>query len=173
MPTGRPTKFDPKMLVRVTKLCDLGATDAEIAEFLEIDISTFYRWKAENTAFCEAIKTSKVAADERVERSLYQRATGYRQNAVKIMTVSDGSGEGSHIEHVDYVEIVPPDTTAAIFWLKNRRPAEWRDKSIVEHQGEGFEAMTDEQLAEVIRRGSSGAGRKDLPTPSSGARKPH
>jgi hypothetical protein len=63
-------------------------------------------------------------ADDRVERSLYNRAIGYSYDAVKIFCSRDGE-----IIEAPYVEHVPPDVTACIFWLKNRRPQDWRDVS--------------------------------------------
>jgi hypothetical protein len=103
-------------------LCRLGATDAELADFFEVDVRTIYRWKIEQEDFCQALKAGKEASDERVVRSLYAKATGYTFDAVKIFQY-----EGEPVV-VPYQEHVPPDTTAAIFWLKNRRPAEWRDR---------------------------------------------
>ena len=63
---------------------------------------------------------------------MYHRANGYSHPAVKFLTVSDGEGMGSHIEALHYIEHYPPDTTAGIFWLKNRRPDRWRDVQRVE-----------------------------------------
>lgn len=70
-------------------------------------------------------------ADERVERSLYQRAIGYEQSAVKIFMPANAAAP----VYAKYREIISPDTTAAIFWLKNRRPDLWRDKQELEHRG--------------------------------------
>jgi len=126
---GRPTKFDPACVAKVQALCANGATNREVAEFLGVDESTLWRWRAEHTDLCNALKTGKDSADERVVQSLYRRATGYSFNALKIMQF-----EGKTIE-VPYVEHVPPDTTAAIFWLKNRRREDWRDKQDHEHTG--------------------------------------
>ena len=69
------------------------------------------------------------------------------------MSISDGNGEGSHVEIVEYTEHIPAQTVAQIFWLKNRRPAQWRDKQEVEHSGEITETkrydlskLSDEEL---------------------------
>lgn len=121
---GRPTKYKAIYAKQAVKLCDLGATDQELAAFFEVDISTLYRWKNTHKGFCDAIKTAKSVADERVERSLYQRALGYVQDDVKIFMHS-ASGEPVY---APFKSKVVADTTAAIFWLKNRRPDEWRDK---------------------------------------------
>ncbi|WPB86918.1 hypothetical protein [Sediminicoccus rosea] len=121
-PVGRPPSYHPKLADLAHKLCKLGATDVEIADALEVDTPTLYRWKATHPEFCNALKLGKEAADERVVRSLYAKATGYSYDAVKIL-----QHEGAPVI-VPYREHVPPSDTAAIFWLKNRRPQEWRDK---------------------------------------------
>lgn len=127
MSAGRPSEFDPAFIEQAAKLCALGATDDEMADFFGIHRSTLYRWKLDHPEFCDAIKSAKDIADERVERSLYQKATGYNyteEQAVKIK-------KAQYEEEVEIVEVerhAPADTTAAIFWLKNRRKDNWRDK---------------------------------------------
>lgn len=129
---GRPTDYDAAtMPEQARKLCVLGATDEEIADFFEVDVRTIYRWKLKHDEFCQALKAGKDAADERVERSLYQKAIGYRQQAVKIFMPANATQP----VFANYVEHMAPDTTAAIFWLKNRRSGEWRDKQEHEHTG--------------------------------------
>ena len=99
----------------------------ELADHFGIASSTLYTWKHAHPEFSEAIKAGKEAADERVERSLYHRAVGYSFDAVKILV-----DKGQPV-YAPYREHVPPSDTAAIFWLKNRRPKEWREKQEVEH----------------------------------------
>ena len=131
MAAGRPSKFKPEFVKQAEKLCLLGATDQEIADFFEVEVRTIYRWKADNEAFCQALKAGKEVADERVERSLYQKAIGYEQDEVKIFMPS-GAAEPVY---APFRAKVAPDTTAAIFWLKNRRSQDWRDKTEQEHSG--------------------------------------
>lgn len=119
---ARPSKYKPEFAAQAEKLCKLGATDMEIADFFEVNVATLNRWKAEFPEFCESLKSGKGQADERVERSLFARATGYEHDDVDIRVVDGAIVETPIRKHY------PPDTTAAIFWLKNRRPAEWRDK---------------------------------------------
>ena len=119
---GRPSKFRPEFVQQAEKLCKLGATDLEIADFFEIDVRTLHRWKADNTEFCHALKAGKAEADERVERSLFARANGYEHDEVDIRAVN---GE---VVQTPIRKLYPPDTTACIFWLKNRRPDLWRDR---------------------------------------------
>lgn len=125
MPAGRPTDYKPEYAEQAEKLCRLhGATDKDLAEFFEVGVRTIARWMTKHPEFRQACKNGKEPADDRVERSLYIRATGYSYDAVKIFMPA-GATEPVY---APYVEHVPPDTTAMIFWLKNRRPAEWRDK---------------------------------------------
>lgn len=118
---GRPSSLKPETIEQARKLAELGATDREMADFFKVDERTLYRWKLDDPEFCQALKLGKEAADDRVEKSLYHRALGYSHPAVKIF-----NDEGEPLI-VDYIEHYPPDTTAAIFWLKNRRRTEWRD----------------------------------------------
>jgi hypothetical protein len=126
---ARPTKYKPEYAEQAAKLCRLGATDAQLADFFEVAVSTVALWKVEHKAFSDAIKVPKAEADERVEQSLYRRAMGYEHDEVDIKVVA---GE---LVKTPIRKFYPPDTTAAIFWLKNRRPAEWRDKQELEHSG--------------------------------------
>lgn len=127
MPAGRPTSFKPEYVEQAKKLAALGATDREAAEFFDVAESTLYLWKHTQPAFSEALKVGKETADERVVQSLYRKAVGYSFDAVK-MHASEGV-----VTITPYVEHVPPSDTAAIFWLKNRRADEWRDKSEVQN----------------------------------------
>lgn len=118
---GRPSKFKPEFVGQSEKLAVLGATDREIAEFFGVDERTLQRWKHEHPAFCHSLKTGKESADNRVEQSLYRRATGYTFDGEKVFQFQGAIVRASTVEHV------PPDTTACIFWLKNRRRDEWTD----------------------------------------------
>ncbi len=128
---GRPSSYQPGYAIQAQKLCELGATDAEIAEFFGVVYFTLVRWKSQFPEFNAALKTAHAAADTRVERSLYQRAIGYTYEAVKIFMPAGASEP----VYAPYREVVPPDTTAQIFWLKNRKREEWRDAHKVEHSG--------------------------------------
>lgn len=129
---GRPTKYDPKSNEQVEKFARLGATDAEIADFLGIVESTLNEWKKQYPEFSESIKRGKSISDSNVADRLYQRAMGFEHDSEEIKVVSIGKNEGSQIERVPIRKIYPPDPTAAIFWLKNRRPKEWRDKQEID-----------------------------------------
>ena len=116
-------------------MAEAGAVDDEIAGLLGISLRTLYYWKAQYADFASALQRGKDVADDMVEASLFKKAVGYSFDAVKIITVPQGANQGSKIEEVPYVEHVPPDTAAATFWLKNRRPKRWREKVDLEHSG--------------------------------------
>lgn len=145
---GRPSKYEPAFVNGARKLAKLGATDQEIADFFEIDLRTLYRWKIAHEDFCHALKEGKSEADDRVERSLYQRAIGYEQEAVKIFMPA---GKDDPV-YAPYRERVAPDTTAAIFWLKNRRPNDWRDKKELDHGAQDSLAAFLDAIASNSRR---------------------
>ena len=126
---ARPSKYKPEFARVAQKMAKLGATDIEVADALEIDIRTFYRWVSSNNEFCHSLKMGKEEADKRVERSLYVRATGYEHDEVDIRVV------GGQIVQTPIRKYYPPDATSCIFWLKNRKPAEWREKVDYEHSG--------------------------------------
>lgn len=128
---GRPTKFTPEILAQAEKLAKLGLTDVEMADVFGVTERTFNTWKSAHPEFLQSLKNGKALADANVAESLYHRALGYSHPAVKIMTL------GGAIEQVPYTEHYPPDTAAAIFWLKNRQPKKWRDKhDAAEHDGD-------------------------------------
>lgn len=135
---GRPSDYKPTYVAQAAKLAELGATDREVADFFGVSEATLYRWQHTHRDFCEALKVGKEIADDRVEKSLYRRAIGYSHDAVKIMQF-----QGEEVV-VPYVEHAPPDVTACIFWLKNRRKGAWRDKVEVEHG-------LDDNLADALK----------------------
>lgn len=103
-------------------LCAQGATDEEVAESIGVSVRTIYNWKAKYPQFLQALQLGKDACDDRVERSLYNRAVGYTFDSLKIMQY-----EGSPVI-VPFKEHVPPDVGAAKLWLTNRRADQWREK---------------------------------------------
>lgn len=121
---GRPTKYRPEYVDQARKLCMLGATDVELADFLDIDVGTFYRWRNTHEEFCKAVTCGKDAADDRVERSYYQRAVGYEHESVKIFMPSGATKP----VYAPYKEHIPADTGAGLNWLKNRRRKDWSDR---------------------------------------------
>lgn len=146
---GRKSEYREEYAEQALKLCLLGATDKEIAEFFSVSEQTLNSWKKKFPQFLESLKKGKAVADANVASRLYSRAIGYDARATKFAT-----NEGKITDKVEYTEHYPPDTTAAIFWLKNRQPGKWRDKKEVENQvklGDELESMSDEELAAIIR----------------------
>jgi len=131
MAGGRPTDYREDYPEKAYKLCLLGATDKQLADFFEVSEQTINAWKKAHPAFFESLKRGKDEADANVANSLYRRALGYSHDAVKI--VANANTKEEHI--VPYTEHYPPDTTACIFWLKNRQKSNWRDKTEQEHSG--------------------------------------
>jgi hypothetical protein len=124
---GRNSSFRKEYCEQAEKLCLLGATDADLADFFGVSYVTINAWKQKYPKFLKSLKTGKDEADTRVERSLYHRAIGYEHPEVH---VSNFQGA---ITLTPMIKRYPPDTVAAIFWLKNRKKAEWRDRQEVEH----------------------------------------
>lgn len=127
--TGRPTLFKPEFIEQSKKLLAAGWTDVEIADFFGIVPATLYLWKNAHPGFLETQKSAKQLADERVVKSLYAKAMGYEHDVEKLVVV-DGVPTKIVVR-----EKVPPSDTAMIFWLKNRQPAQWRDRKEVESDG--------------------------------------
>jgi hypothetical protein len=155
-PMGRPSGYKKEYAKQAAQLCALGATDDEMAEFFGVHRATLYRWKLDHKDFCDAIKSAKDVADERVERSLYQKATGYEITEQQAIKVKVGGEE--KVEVVDIHKHIPADTTAAIFWLKNRRKEDWRDKTeseinVFHHYDDMSEEELDRELEQVLAEG--------------------
>ena len=102
---GRPTKYKDEYAEQAYKLALLGATDKQMCEYFEVDERSFNNWKHKHLEFFQSLKKGKEEADFEVVKSLYKKACGDDKT--------------------------PPDTTACIFWLKNRQPDKWRDKQEV------------------------------------------
>lgn len=148
-PGGRPTKYREEYAEQAYKLCLLGATDKEMADFFGVDESTIIEWRKVHEQFSQSITRGKMIADANVADRLYQRALGYSHNAVKIFMPA---GAESPV-YADYVEHYPPDTPAASLWLRNRQPAKWRDKQEHEHTGkDGKDLIPDDADPERVAR---------------------
>lgn len=142
---GRPTLYKPEYAEQARKLYELGATDYEVADFFGVELFTIHRWRAAHKPFCEATVVGKEPADDRVERSLFQRAVGYTYESEKVFQFQGQIVRAKTVEHV------PPDTAAAGMWLNNRRRDEWRNRREVEVGGPGdFDRMSDGELRDFI-----------------------
>lgn len=122
MAGGRPTDYREEYAEQALKLCKLGMTNEELAEFFEVAVSTIHAWRNKFQEFSDALKEGKTLADAEVASKLFHRATGYEHPEDDIKSI------GGAIVITPTTKHYPPDTTAAIFWLKNRQPKLWRDK---------------------------------------------
>lgn len=110
-----------------------GLTDEQLAQKIGINPATLYDWKNKFNKISEALKKGKEVVDIQVENALLKRALGYDYQEQRIeKSEKDGTKIIQTIKHV------PADTTAQIFWLKNRRPDKWRDKPEVPGDSDGL-----------------------------------
>ena len=119
---GAPTQYKPEYEDQGYKLALLGATDKQMADFWGVTEQTVNNWKIKHPEFFESIKRGKLSADSEVAQSLYHRALGYTHPETKVF-----QNDGAIITH-EVLRHYPPDTGAAMAWLKNRQPDKWRDK---------------------------------------------
>ena len=111
-----------------------GLTDEQIAHNIGIRRETLYVWKNKYPNISNALKKGKEVIDRQVENALLKRALGYEYEEVKQIIEKDEKGKDrKRIEKT--VKQVIPDTTAQIFWLKNRKPDVWRDRQQTEVTG--------------------------------------
>lgn len=132
-----------------------GLTDEQIAKNLGIGIRTLYEYKEKYPQFSQSLKKGKEVVDIEVENALLKRALGYdyTEETTEIKVV-----DGKETKAVKKVKKhMAGDTTAQIFWLKNRRPDKWNDKNIVEHEGtlntNPLQGLTTEELKKLIQEG--------------------
>ena len=114
----------------------------EVARFFQVDPSTIYLWRIQHPEFSESMKIGKALPDDRVERSLYQRACGYEVEVKK--TVIKKEGRDVVTTTTEFREHIPGDVTAQTRWLTNRRPRQWREKVDVSQ-----DARPERSLAEI------------------------
>lgn len=149
---GRPSNFGKVNPEAVKLMAQRGFTDIEMCKCLHVSEKTWNLWKVKNQDFYEALSNWKAKADESVERSLYERAIGYEHPEEKIFCY-----EGEVIK-ADTVHKYAPDVTACIFWLKNRKPKEWRDRSHIVEEVEfkigdvDVEGLTTEEMLDVMMK---------------------
>lgn len=160
---GRPTDYRPEYDEQAYKLCLLGHTDEDLAGFFETTEQTINNWKRQYPSFFESLKRGKEIADAEVVSSLYRRATGYQYDEVTFEKIDDKLSleitPDTMITQDAYrkkivVKQLPPDTGAALSWLKNRQPKRWRDKQVLEIQqtvtDDDLDSLTDDQLQALL-----------------------
>ena len=126
-----------------------GLTDEQIAKNIGINRTTLYDWKKKEVNIADALKKGKEVIDFEVENALLKRALGYEYEEE---TYENG------ILTKKVKKQVPPDTTAQIFWLKNRKKEQWREKVEV--------VKTDEDLQNINKNISNIANLLNNPKPN-------
>ena len=120
---GRKSEYREEYAEQALKLCLLGATDKEIAEFFSVSEQTLNSWKKKFPQFLESLKKGKEVIDRKVEKCLLKRALGYTYEEVR------DKYEGDILkERTVTTREIPGDVAAQIFWLKNRKPDIWKDR---------------------------------------------
>lgn len=148
------THVEPK-LIEVEGWARDGLTDEQIAHNLGLSKVTLYKYISEHDKLSELLKRGKEVVDREVENALFKNAIGYETEEV----TEEFDAQGRLVSSKRIKKRVAPNTTAQIFWLKNRKPADWRDKKDVDVVGEirtqnSFEALSKEQLLEIAKLGS-------------------
>lgn len=139
--------YFPGFNTRAHEYCLLGATNDELAAFFNVSTPTIERWQVEHPKFRRAIIDGREAADGRVARALYRRATGMTVKKERAVVVR---GE---LKTLMLKEELPPDTTAATMWLSNRQKGKWRSANA------GADAQAGFDLAGFVGALSSGIAR--------------
>ena len=159
---ARPSKYETHVkdkLILVEAWARDGLIDAQIAHNLGIAYSTFREHVKKYPALSAALKKGKEVIDIEVENALLKRALGYKYKEVTKELVKDiATGETSLEVTKEVIKEVQPDTTAQIFWLKNRKPHEWRDRQQIESTNRNLNLdidaskMSDEELQSEIEK---------------------
>lgn len=134
--TGRKGKYEYWLtndgLIKIKGWARDGLTIKQIAENAGVADSTFRDWVNRFPALSAALKNEKDIADRHVENALYNRALGYGYSEKKTTVTEILNPETGNIIELKKTEIfekhMPADTTAMIYWLKNRKPNEWRER---------------------------------------------
>ena len=116
-------------LLRISGWARDGLTYQQIADNMHINVATLRVWRSTYPTIDAALKESADIADRHVENALYKRALGYTYDEVtQELHINKETGEEQFVETRRVTKQVLPDVTAQIFWLKNRKPKDWRDK---------------------------------------------
>ena len=141
-------------LLRIEGWARDGLTEEQIAKNIGVNVKTLWDWKNKFDPICNALKRGKEPVDIEVENALLKSALGYTitiKKTIKIKEEKQKAGEGKIVtERIEYVEEeihIPAQVPAQIFWLKNRKPEQWRDKrNVVDAEAD------DDPLIEMLRR---------------------
>ncbi len=112
---------------------------------------TFYRWLGEHGELSDTLKKGREIVNDRVEDALYRKATGQTEATEEHVHIrTEGEGENARtVKDVKKVKkLTAPDTISMIFWLKNKRAEDWRDRKEVVFSGDIEDA--NKQLESVF-----------------------
>lgn len=136
--TGRIGKYEQWLtddgLLLLQGWARAGLTDAQIAHNCGITTVTLRQWKGKYASISSALKDGKEVIDLMVENALLKRALGFSYTET---TTETSDKNGSTVRVVEKYAV--PDTTAQIFWLKNRKRLDWRDNERTEIERERLE----------------------------------
>jgi hypothetical protein len=146
MAGGRPTTYKPEYAEIARQACMLGATNDTLAERFGVCRRTIDNWIATMPEFSVAVHQGREVADGSVVSALFARATGMEQKMVKVFC-----HRGQPVT-ANYTVQLPPDVRACIFWLRNRRPGQWREnRPFVEEEDDGNRVSELEAASERVR----------------------
>lgn len=150
MPNTKYTRWlDGDSLLQLEGFAKEGLSDEETAERIGISLSTLYDWKKKHKKIADALAAGRTAADTKVESSLFKRAVGYRYDEITVEEkLNPKTGETEKVSTKTVTKEMQPDTSALIFWLKNRKPDIWRDKSEQKHTGGVVIIKGEDEIAE-------------------------
>lgn len=139
-------------LIKIEGWARDGLTDEQIAENIGIKRPTLYDWKKKYSDISDALKRGKQVIDRKVENALLKRALGYEYTEVTKELTESGMTVTKEV-----IKQQVPDTTAQIFWLKNRKPKEWRDRKETEISGSmavtnPFSGLSEDELRKLASR---------------------
>jgi hypothetical protein len=123
---GKPSKFEQSMVERVEEMSKLGLTIAQMAKFMDVPIDTLQGWFRKIGELREAYEKGRWIHDHAVQLSLLERALGFEYIEEKEVSGIDAIGRPYKYKTRTKKKVLG-DTTAQIFWLKNRDPERWRD----------------------------------------------
>jgi hypothetical protein len=139
---GRPTLYRPEYVEQAHDYCLLGATNDELAGYFGVAPRSVDCWLQAHPEFARAVRNGRDVADAQIARRLQQRAMGYDYVTKKIVVCR---GESVKVDHTVHI---PPDVQAGIFWLRNRRRKQWRERA----KPEPASGLTLAELEEVSAR---------------------
>lgn len=138
---------------QIASACRDGADNAGLAKLLGCGKTTLSKLIKNYPQLKELIKVTKKVADDRVVSALYKSALGYEveETTTEVALNKDGTGTTTMVKKTK--KHIASDTTAAIYWLKNRRPEEWTDRQKID--------LTVNPFEELMKAATSGEAKED------------